>query len=351
MAKKKSDQVENIGKNIVISKLEKNYGSIFLDPEEIASKQRTIFPLSPKLDIALSGGVPSGSWGIISGMEKLGKSNLALSICSKAQKPEFGSRKCYYHDVECRIEAKNLKGVSGLELSQDKMQIIRSTRDNVLTAETHLTIAEALLKSEPGIVLVIDSSSALCTNKEYDGEIAAAGRNDGPKLLAQFTRKLSNIVAPQDSLVIIIQHMIANTSGYGVPWMEDGGSKIKYQADFKLRGVSYKKWEDSNNDQIGQVNNWHVVYSSLGQPGAKVESYLRYGYGIDEIMEVVDLACDVGLIEKGGAWFELSFLESPEKLQGQKKVCDYLRNDNKSLEILKEKIKEFYNVSHYKTDD
>lgn len=346
MAKKKikdsEEEVVSSGSKANRKKLEKDFGEIFIDPQSIIDKKRTIFTLSPKLDIALSGGVPSGCWGILSGLSGAGKSSLALSLCAEAQKAKNGSRKCYYFDVEHRLEKKNLSGIPGLSFDKDKLEIISSTKGNILTAEKVLTIAERLLKDEEGIILVIDSSSSLCTAKEYDGEMSAVGRNEGPKLLAQFTRKLNGVVSVQDSLVIIIQHLIANTSGYGSPWLEDGGKKIEYQADFKLRGVSFSRWEDSDKKQIGQSTNYHIVKSPLGQPGAKIESYIRYGSGIDRAWELIELACDVGLITKGGAWFNLDFLATPVKLQGQQKVWDYLNNNLADLELLEEKVKEFY---------
>jgi recombination protein RecA len=337
MAKKKINEENNPNRK----QLEKDFGDIFIDPQTIIDKKLDIFSLGPKLDIALSGGLPSGSWGIISGLSGIGKSSAALQICAQAQKEEFGSRKCYYFDVEHRLEKKNLSGIPGLSLDKDKLEVISSTRGNILTAEKVLTVAERLLKDEPGIIIVIDSSSSLCTAKEYDGEISAVGRNEGPKLLAQFTRKLNGVVPVQDSLVIIIQHLIANTSGYGSPWLEDGGNKIVYQSNFKLRGVSFKKWEQGEK-QIGQVNNWHIIKSALGQPNAKVESYLRFGSGIDFVWELIELACDVGLITKGGAWFNLDFLENPEKLQGQQNVWDFLNSNKDKLKLLESKVKEFY---------
>lgn len=322
-------------------KLKKDIGDVFLDPNFILDKKRTVLSVSPKLDIALNGGIPTGTWGIVSGKSKLGKSTLALSVCAEAQKPENGSRKCYYFDIEHRLEKKNLTGIPGLQYDTDHLEIITSTKNNILTAEQYLTIAEKLLKSEEGIVLVLDSASALCTAKEYDAEMSATGRNEGPKLLAQFTRKLGNIIPVQDSLVIIIQHMIANTSGYGSPFMEDGGNKIIYQSDFKLRGTGWSKWEEDDK-QIGQVNSWEVVYSALGQPGGKIESYLRYGSGIDKSWEAIELACDLGIIEKGGAWFTLSFLKEPVKMQGQKKVWNFLQENPKHLEELNKLIKEAF---------
>jgi len=319
--------------------LKKKYGDIFSNGHEIVSQPKKIIPVSPKLDIGLSGGIPEGSWVIISGKEKLGKSSLALQFCATCQTKEFGARQCYYLDAEGRLGGKVLSGIEGLDKS--KLTVIKSKQGNILSSEKFLTIAEQLVKTEPNIVLVIDSASAMCCQSEMDSEeIKGTGRNNGPKLLAEFTRKLANVVPVQNSIVIIIQHMIANTSGYGPAFMEDGGNKIKYQADIKLRGRTFTKWEDSTKKQIGQIATWDIVYSALGAPGATVESYIRYGIGIDKIWELIDIAIDLDLIEKGGAWFTLSFTEEKIKLQGQAKVWQYLVDNPDICKGLDSKIKD-----------
>lgn len=310
----------------------------FFDVKDILEKDKIIVPVSPKLDIGLNGGVPEGSWVIVSGKAKLGKSTLALTIAKNAQKL---GKKVYYFDIENRIKKTSLEGIEGLDLSEEKFQLIRSKQNNIISAEENLEIAENLLKTEPNLVVIIDSASSLCSAGEYDAEITSQARNPGPKLLSTFTRKLAAVVPVQDSIVIIIQHLIANTSGYGPAMMEDGGNKIQYQCDVKLRGRGFSKWEDGEK-QIGQNITWDVVYSALGSPGATVESYLRYGSGIDEIWESIELGCDLGLIIKGGAWFTLDYLPTADKVQGQKKVWELLKNNPKYYEDLKAKIKSFY---------
>lgn len=318
--------------------LKKKYGDIFCDAADIISTKKAILPMSPKLDIGLSGGIPEGSWVIISGKEKLGKSSLALQFCASCQKEEFGSRHCYYLDAEGRLGSKVLSGIKGLD--KDKLTVIKSKQGNILSAEKFLTIAEQIIKTEPNIVLVVDSASAMCCQSEMDSEeIKGSGRNNGPRLLAEFTRKLANVVPVQNSVVIIIQHMIANTSGYGPAFMEDGGNKIKYQADVKLRGRTFTKWEDSSKKQIGQIATWDVVYSALGSPGATVESYIRYGIGVDVAWELIDIAIDLDLIEKAGSWLTLNFTKDSIKLQGQNNVWQYFMDNPEVYKDLESKIK------------
>ena len=340
MAKSKTENIEIIDvaekNNAIKKKLEKDFGDVFLSPEFILNKKRLLIPVSPKLDIALNGGIPSGCCGIISGKSKSGKSSLALTILANAQKQGMRG---YYLDVEHRLERKNLEGIPGLDLSEDKLQIITSTKGNILTAEKNLTIAETLLKNEEKIIMIIDSTSSLCSLKEYDAEMCAQTRNEGAKLLSQFTRKLSQIVPVQDSIVILIQHLIHNTSGYGPLLMEDGGVKIIYASDFKLRSKGFSKWEEDNRI-IGQVINWEIAYSALGQPGANVEGYLRYGCGIDCIRESLEIGIDLGLINKSGAWYNTDYSKNPQKFQGLNNLWKHLNENIEDIKLLNQLIKE-----------
>lgn len=315
--------------------LKKKYGDIFSYASDIIDNEKQIISVSPQLDIGLSGGIPEGSWVIISGAPKIGKSTLALTICAEAQKT---GKTCYYIDAEGRSQKKILTGIKGL--NPNKLVVLKSQQGNIKSAEEWLSLAEELIKSEPDIVVVIDSASAMCSSSELDAEeITAAMRNNGPKLLASFTRKLANVVPVQNTIIIIIQHLIANTSGYGKKYFEDGGNKIQYQADVKIRGRSQQKWEEKGK-QIGQKVQWDIDVSALGAPGQTVEGYIRYGLGVDKEWEIIDLAASLGLIDKSGAWFELAFLDEPIKLQGQQKVWDHLQSSPVDMALLQKKIKE-----------
>lgn len=253
----------------------------------------------------------------------------ALQIAANAQ--EQYDKPVYIGNVEYRINDKELSGIHNLNV--DKVEMIQSTEGKILVAQDFLQEFTNIIKSVPGCVLVIDSSSALCAEGEFTSEIKAAGRNDGPKLLAQFCRKMTGVVPVQKTIVIVIQHLIANTSGYGEAYYEDGGRKMQHQADLKLRCTTFQKWEHKE-EQIGQTATWHVKTSALSKPGAKFQSYIRYGYGIDDIYELMTLGKDMGIIEKKGSWYVYGDL----KVQGEEPIREALLNDKPMLEKLKTDI-------------
>lgn len=234
---------------------------------------------------------------------------LALHIVAKAQKL---GRPTFHIDVEHRLKKMHLTGIKGLKLAKDNndysgLQVMRSNRDKILVAEEILTGTVNIAKEHPGAVIIIDSVSALCASGEMNSSITGKGRALGPRMMAEFCREMASIVPVNDCIVISIMHMIANTSGYGAAKMEDSGRKIQYQGDVKLRCKNVEKWEDGGK-QVGQYPNWQVLFSALGAPGAMIRSSLRYGIGIDEASELIDVGLDFGIIEQAGAWYSLTSL-------------------------------------------
>ena len=258
----------------------------------------------------------------------------ALQIAANAQQQY--NKPVYYGNVEHRIEKKELTGIHGLKI--EDIEVIQSHEGKILSAQDHLQEYTTIIKDVPGCILIVDSSSALCAEGEFSSEIKSQGRNEGPKLLATFCRRMASVVPVNRVLVIIIQHLIANTSGYGEPYYEDGGRKVQYQADTKLRCTTFQKWENSSKtDQIGQIINWQIKTAALTKPGGKFQSYLRYEYGLDDMKELISLGLDMGIIEKGGAWFAVPGHD--KKINGEDNVRQYFVENPENFEELKQQIK------------
>jgi recombination protein RecA len=319
----------------VKDKLRKEFnkqGDTIFSAKDFADRERKIVSVSPMVDYAIKG-IPEGSWVILSGIPKCGKSITALQIAANAQQ-QYG-KPVYYGNVEHRVDEKELYGVHGLDV--EAMEMIQSSPTNILTGVDFLTRFHQVVWDVPECVLIIDSTSALCGEGEFKGEFSAMGRAEGPKLLAKFTRKLMGVVPVQKSIVIIIQHLIANTSGYGEPYFEDGGRKVQHVASTKLRCTAFQKWENAKkDDQIGQVINWQVKEAALTKKGGKFQSYLRFGYGLDDIKEYITLGMDMGIIDKGGAWFTVPGCE--KKLNGEDNVRQYYVDNPEALEYLKTQV-------------
>jgi recombination protein RecA len=321
----------------------KKYGDYVTTGDKVLEQKRSYknISISPAIDLALGGGVKEGSWMILSGPPKVGKTTTTMQIIANCQ--ALG-RKIIYLDVEGRLKEMNFE-VPGIDPS--KVQVIRSG-DEPLPAETFLDIARKLVsaKENEGCVLVIDSISSLIPLRDLDEDISGMTRPGLPKILSDFVKKLGQTVPNQKCLIILITHMITNTSGYGKSKMADGGVKIQFQADTRMEVKGVTPWESSgstkeNKNVIGLKVTWDILCSSIGAPHKACESWIRFGHGIDKVQEILMIAIDLGLISVAGSWYNLDFIESEKvKVQGQEKAYNYLKEHLEAYLSLESKVKE-----------
>ena len=344
----------------------KKYGNVIqsgLSVFEETKNLRTI-PVSPAVDLALGGGIKEGSWVIFTGDPKSGKTTTALQFGATCQKEEWGGRTVIYVNAEGRLKTMNLEGVEGLDLSPEKFKIVQS-QDEPLSAEEFLSIAEQYVREVPECVVIIDSISSLMPEKELAGELTAYTRASLPRLLGSWTKKLATVVPRQRSIIVMITHFIANTSGYGKHKMSDGGNKIRYQVDTHMEVKKITPWEVAG-EQMGQMLTWKVVCSGAGGfPGGEAESWLRYGKGIDNTQELLHQAMQMGLIDKGGGgmyrcdfildekekcadWFKELGVDTEDeeamlkavKFKGQEKLYIFIQETPKIAKLLRDMLGE-----------
>jgi len=325
------------------AEIKKTFGDdILLSGNSIKEKKTVIIPVSPALDMALQGGVPEGSFVVLTGQPKCGKTTTSLSIAATAQEEQYrGSlpnpRHVYYLNIEGRLKKRDIEGIAGLDL--DRFTLIGSAQGKILHAEEYLQIAEQIINQEAGSVVIIDSYSALCTEAEITSEMNKMQRADGAKLLAKFCRKVANVIPVNKNIVIGITHLMGNPTGYGAEFKEKSGQAIAYQTDIKIRAKKFTPWLlGKENHQIGQEVEWQVICSALGPPGATTTSFIRYGQGIDKHMELFNLAVDIGLVQKGGAWYTFTTLDDSPKFQGAEKARDFLVENKEVYETLAKEI-------------
>ena len=281
------------------------------------------------LDIALGvGGYPRGRIIEIYGPESSGKTTFALQAIAEHQK--LGGRAAFI-DAEHALDpvyAKNL----GVNINE----LLLSQPD---TGEQALEICEALVRSEAVSIVVIDSVAALVPQAEIEGEMGDSHVGLQARLMSQALRKLSGTINKTKTTAIFINQLREKVGVlFGNPETTPGGRALKFYATIRLdirRGEQIK----AGDQVIGNKTNIKVVKNKVAPPFKTACVDIMYGEGISREGEIVDIASDLNIIDKSGAWYSYN----GEKIgQGKENVKNLLKNNKELKEELENKIKEHY---------
>ena len=286
---------------------------------------------SLSLDIALGvGGYPKGRIIEIYGPESSGKTTFALHAIAEVQRR--GGRAAFI-DAEHALDpvyAKNL----GVNINE----LLLSQPD---TGEQALEICEALVRSEVVNIVVIDSVAALVPQAEIEGDMGDSHVGLQARLMSQALRKLSGINKTKTTAIFINQLREKVGVMFGNPETTTGGRALKFYASIRLdirRGEQLKDGDKF----IGNKTNIKVVKNKVAPPFKTASVDIIYGSGVSHTGEVLDIASDLGMINKSGAWYSYK----GEKIgQGRENAKNYLANNPTVLNELELMIRKHYNFN------
>jgi recombination protein RecA len=245
------------------------------------------------LDIALGiGGYPRGRIIEIYGPESSGKTTLALHAIAEVQR---NGGYVAFIDAEHALDPKYAKA-----LGVDVDNLILSQPD---TGEQALEIAEALIRSGSIDAIVIDSVAALVPEAEINGEMGDSHVGLQARLMSQAMRKLSGAISKANTIAIFINQIREKVGVmFGSPETTPGGRALKFYASVR---IEIRRGEQIKNatDIIGNKTNIKIVKNKVAPPFKSVVVDIIYGEGISKAGELVDLATDLEIIQKSGAWF------------------------------------------------
>ena len=290
------------------------------------------------LDIALGvGGVPRGRIVEIFGPESSGKTTVALHIVAEAQK---AGGEAAFIDAEHALDPNYAK-----KLGVNIDNLIVSQPD---TGEQALEIAEALVRSGAIDVIVIDSVAALVPKAEIDGEMGDSHVGLQARLMSQALRKLAGVISKSNTTCIFINQLREKVGiMFGNPETTPGGRALKFYASVRL---DVRKIETIKiaNEMIGNRTKVKVVKNKVAPPFKEAEFDIIYGEGISREGSILDVAVNLDIVNKSGAWFSYN---GQKVGQGRENSKQFLKeNKNISIEIEK-KIRDNYNQAFIKSID
>ncbi|ABN52282.1 MAG TPA: recombinase RecA [Hungateiclostridium thermocellum] len=317
---------------MVLGQIEKQFGkgAVMKLGENTHMNIETIPTGALGLDIALGvGGVPRGRIVEIFGPESSGKTTVALHIIAEAQK---AGGEAAFIDAEHALDP-----VYAKNLGVDIENLIVSQPD---TGEQALEIAEALVRSGAIDVIVIDSVAALVPKAEIDGEMGDSHVGLQARLMSQALRKLAGVINKSRTTAIFINQLREKVGVmFGNPETTPGGRALKFYASVRL-DVRRLESIKQGNEVIGSRTKVKVVKNKVAPPFKEAEFDIIYGQGISKEGNILDVAVNLDIVNKSGAWFSYN----GQKIgQGRENAKQFLKENPEIAKEIETKIRENYN--------
>lgn len=320
--------------NAVMGKIEKDFGkgSIMKLGEATAMEVDVISTGSIGLDTAVGiGGLPRGRIIEVYGPESSGKTTVALHTIAEAQK---NGGIAAFIDAEHALDPVYAKAL-GVNIDD----LIISQPD---TGEQALEIAEALIRSGAIDIIVIDSVAALVPRAEIEGDMGDSHVGLQARLMSQALRKLTGSIKKSNCVAIFINQLREKVGiMFGNPETTTGGRALKFYSSVRLevRRTDTIKQGDS---VIGSRTRVKVVKNKVAPPFKQAEFDIMYGEGISKVGDLLDIATEIDIIKKSGAWY--SYNET-RLGQGRENVKKFLMDNKELMEEVDKKVRDYYKLN------
>jgi len=321
-----------------MAQIEKQFGkgSVMKLGEFNAMNVESIPTGALSLDIALGiGGVPRGRVVEIYGPESSGKTTVALHIIAEAQK---NGGEAAFIDAEHALDP-----VYAKKLGVNIDNLIVSQPD---TGEQALEICEALVRSGAIDVVVVDSVAALVPKAEIDGEMGDAFVGLQARLMSQALRKLTGVINKSKTTTIFINQLREKVGiMFGNPETTPGGRALKFYSSVRLdvRKIETLKRADQ---VIGSRTKVKIVKNKVAPPFREAEFDIMYGEGISKEGNILDIAANLDIINKSGAWFSYN---GQKLAQGRDNAKQFLKDNPAIMEEVEKKVRANYSEAFVKS--
>ncbi len=318
-----------------ISKLEKDFGKgtvMKLGDAGANISVETVPTGSLSLDIALGlGGVPKGRVIEVYGPESSGKTTVTLHMIAEVQKRGGIAG---FIDAEHALDPVYAKNI-GVDI--DELYISQPD-----SGDQALEIAETMVRSGAMDIIVIDSVAALVPRQEIDGDMGDSHVGLQARLMSQALRKLTPVISKSNCIVVFINQLREKVGVmFGNPETTTGGRALKFYASVRMdvRKIETLK---QNGEMVGNRTRIKIVKNKIAPPFKEAEFDIMYGKGISKEGDILDLAANVDIVNKSGAWYAYN----GDKIgQGRENAKLYLSQHPEIMDEIETKVREHYNLA------
>lgn len=287
---------------------------------------------SLSLDLALGlGGIPKGRVIEIYGPESSGKTTVTLHMIAEIQKRGGIAG---FIDAEHALDPAYAKNI-GVDI--DNLYI--SQPDN---GEQALEITETMVRSGAIDIVVVDSVAALVPKAEIDGDMGDSHMGLQARLMSQALRKLTAIISKSNCTVIFINQLREKIGVmFGSPETTTGGRALKFYASIRLDVRRVESLKQSG-EVTGNRTRVKVVKNKIAPPFKEAEFDIMFGQGISYEGDVLDLAAEIDVINKSGAWYAY---EGNKIGQGRENAKIFLKENPAICEAISQKVRIHYHLN------
>ena len=318
-----------------IAQIEKQYGRgsvMKLGDNSAHMKVETTPTGSISLDLALGqGGLPKGRIIEIYGPESSGKTTVALHAVAEVQK--LGGIAGFI-DAEHALDPVYAKNI-GVDI--DNLYI--SQPDN---GEQALEITETMVRSGAVDIIIVDSVAALVPKAEIDGDMGDSHVGLQARLMSQALRKLTAAISKSNCTVIFINQLREKVGiMFGNPETTTGGRALKFYSSVRLdvRRIEAIKQQG---EVIGNRTRIKVVKNKIAPPFREAEFDIMFGKGISKSGDLLDVAADLDIVNKSGAWYAYN----GDKIgQGRENAKLYLEQHPEIMEQIEQLVRDHYGMN------
>jgi len=290
------------------------------------------------LDVALGvGGVPRGRIIELYGPESSGKTTVSLHMIAEAQK--LGGEAAFI-DAEHALDPYYAK-----KLGVNIDDLIVAQPD---TGEQALEITEALVRSGAIDIIVIDSVAALVPKAEIDGEMGDSHVGLQARLMSQALRKLAGVVSKSKTTAIFINQLREKIGiMFGNPEVTPGGRALKFYASVRIDVRRAEAIKDGT-EVLGSRTRAKVAKNKVAPPFKRAEFDIMYGTGISQEGCVLDMASEIGIVNKSGSWYSYN----EQRIgQGRENAKKYFAQNPEVMAEVEKKVRTHYGLVGGKGED
>lgn len=286
---------------------------------------------SLSLDIALGvGGIPRGRIVEVYGPESSGKTTVALHMVAEAQR---NGGIAGFIDAEHALDPEYAR-----KLGVDVDNLYISQPDN---GEQALEITETMVRSGALDLVIIDSVAALVPRAEIEGDMGDSHVGLQARLMSQALRKLTGVVNKSKCSVIFINQLREKVGiTFGNPETTTGGRALKFYSSIRLDVRRIETLKQSNNF-VGNRTRVKVVKNKVAPPFKEAHFDIMYGEGISREGDVLDLATNLDIVNKSGAWYSYG---DTRLGQGRENVKAFFKENKELLEEIELRVRHHYGL-------